>query len=90
VYRYTWVDDETKLQLKEEYIDKKGETVRRFEVGKIEVIEDIPTAVERTIYDLKKNRSTTISFAEVTYKVELKADDFNERLLKNPPAACTR
>jgi hypothetical protein len=89
-YRYTWVDNETTLPLKEEYIDKKGETVRRFEVGKIEVIEDIPTAIVRTMYDLKKNRSTIISFNEVTYKTELKADDFNERLLKNPPADYTR
>lgn len=90
VYRYTWVDDETKLPLKEEYIDKKGETVRRFEVGKIETIEDFPTATVRSMYDLKSGGHTTISFTDVTYKTDMKADDFNERLLKNPPAEYTR
>jgi len=89
-YRYTWVDDETKLPLKEEYVDKKGETVRRFEVGKIETIEGFPTATVRTMYDLKGGRQTTISFTDVTYKTDMKADDFNERLLKNPPAEYTR
>jgi hypothetical protein len=89
-FRYTWVDDATKLPLKEEYIDKKGEAVRRFEVGKIEVIENIPTAVERIMSDLKSERQTTISFTAVSYKTGLSADDFSERLLKNPPADYTR
>ncbi|GAB4324418.1 MAG: outer membrane lipoprotein-sorting protein [Candidatus Zixiibacteriota bacterium] len=89
-YRFTWVDNETKLPLKEEYIDKKGETVRRFEIGKIEVIETIPTATERTMYDLKKGQHTTISFTDISYEPKLEADEFNERLLKNPPAQFTQ
>lgn len=90
VYRITWVDDETKLPLKEEYFDKKDEITRRFEVGKIDVIEEIPTAVERTMFDLKGKRNTTISFTDVSYEIDLEADDFSERLLKNPPAEYTR
>lgn len=89
-YRFTWVDNETKLPLKEEYYDKKGELVRRFEIGKIEEIEGIPTATLRTMYDLKRNQNTAISFTGVSYKTTLNADDFNERLLKNPPAEYTR
>jgi outer membrane lipoprotein-sorting protein len=89
-YRYTWVGNETKLPLKEEYYDKKGNVVRRFEIGKIEEIEGIPTATVRTMYDLKHNQHTTISFDQVSYETKLDADDFNERLLKNPPAEFTR
>jgi outer membrane lipoprotein-sorting protein len=89
-YRITWVDDATKLPLKEEYFDKKDEIVRRFEVGQIEVVEDIPTAVERTMYDLEGNRHTTITFSDISYSIDLKPDDFSERLLKNPPAEYTR
>ncbi len=43
---------------------KKGEKTRLFEVGKIETIDGVPTAVERTMSDLKGRHSTTISFAE--------------------------
>lgn len=89
-HRFSWIGDESKLPLREEYVNKKGETVRRFEIGKIEDIEGIPTATVRIMTDLAKEQNTTITFGEVTYTLELKADDFNERLLKNPPAAYTR
>jgi negative regulator of sigma E activity len=92
-YRVTWVDDETKLPLKEEYFDKKNEAdelVRRFEIGKIEIVEDVPTAVERIMYDLKGKSHTTITFNEISYEIDLKPDDFSERLLKNPPAEYRR
>jgi outer membrane lipoprotein-sorting protein len=90
VYRITWVDDETKLPLKEEYYDKKDEIVRRFEISTVENVEDIPTATVRTIYDLEKGSHTTITFTEMTYVTDLNPDDFNERLLKNPPREYTR
>jgi len=89
-YRITWVDNETKLPLREEYYNDKGEVVRRFEVEQIEVIEDIPTAVVRTMHDLGESQHTTIRFSDVSYGTPLDADQFNERLLKNPPAEYTQ
>jgi hypothetical protein len=89
-YRFAWVDNEIKLPLKEEYIDKKGVAVRRFQIDSVETIEAIPTAVVRTMFNLATGRKTTISFTNISYKTNLKADDFNERLLKNPPADFTR
>ena len=71
---------------KEEYYNDKGEAIRRFVVGKVVTIEGFPTAVERTMTDLSKEHSTTISFDEVSYVVTLKPDDYTERILKNPPA----
>jgi hypothetical protein len=85
-WRKTWIDPETKLPVQEEYYDDKDEAVRRFEVGKVLVIEGFATAVERIMTDLEKNHSTTISFDEVTYDVALKPDQYTERILKNPPA----
>jgi hypothetical protein len=85
-WRKTWIDPDTKLPMQEEYYDDKGEAIRRFQVGKVMTIEDIPTAVERTMTDLAKEHSTTISFGEVSYEVVLKPDDYTERILKNPPA----
>ena len=55
-------------------------------MGKIVTIEGIPTAVERTMTDVARNHSTTISFDEVSYELTLGADDYTERILKNPPA----
>lgn len=89
-YRLTWVDDATKIPLREEYYDKTGEKIRVFEVGKIETIDDVPTAVERTMSDLKGNHTTTISFTDISYAAPLEADKFNERLLKNAPSEFTR
>ncbi len=89
-YRYTWVGDETKLPVREEYYNKKDELVRTFEVGKIEVIEGVPTAVERTMTMVKDNQLTTITFEDISYKTSLEPDDFNERLLKNPPREYAR
>ncbi|MBI3872020.1 MAG: outer membrane lipoprotein-sorting protein [candidate division Zixibacteria bacterium] len=89
-WRVTWVDVDSKLPLREEYYDARGTLQRRFEITKIETIEGIPTATERTMTNLQSGHSTTIRFTDVTYKPDLKAEDFNERLLKNPPAAFTR
>ncbi|MBD3297313.1 MAG: outer membrane lipoprotein-sorting protein [candidate division Zixibacteria bacterium] len=88
-YRYTWVDDETKLPIKEEYVDKKGETIRRFEIEQIVVIEGFPTATVRTMHVIDDGQ-TTIRFDEVTYEAPLDAGRYNERLLKNPPPEFTK
>jgi len=85
-WRKTWIDPDVKLPIQEEYYNDKGEAIRRFKVGKVVTIEGIPTAVERTMTDLANNHSTTISFKDVSYKVDLKPDDYTERILKNPPA----
>lgn len=89
-FRVSWIDQESKLPLREDYYDKKGDVIRRFAVGKVETIERIVTATERAMTNIKDGRFTTIRFTDVTYKSDLKPDDFNERLLKNPPAVYTR
>lgn len=89
-YRITWVDDETKLPLQEEYYDKKDTVVRRFQVPKVDTVDGVPTAIERIMANVKKGSSTTITFADISYEAPLDANKFNERLLKNPPAAYRR
>ena len=86
----TWIDAQTKLPLRQDYIDRHGQVARRLTLDKIEVVEGIPTATERTMANLKTGGHTTIRFSELTYKTALKVDDFNERLLKNPPPEYTR
>jgi len=84
-YRKTWIDPDYLLPVREEYYDKKDKLIRVFTIDKIEEIEGIPTAVARTMKNVKKNHVTTITFSDVTYHVELKPSDYKERLLKNPP-----
>jgi hypothetical protein len=84
-WRKTWIDTDFRLPVQEEYFDDKDEVVRRFIVDKVEVIDGNATATQRTMVDLKGEHRTTITFTEVTYGVDLEADDYTERLLKNPP-----
>ncbi len=84
-FRKTWIDSSYLLPIKEEYFSSKDELLRVFTIDKIEEIEGIPTAVTRTMKNIKKKHATTIEFREVTFKVELKPEDYSERLLKNPP-----
>lgn len=89
-YKLSWIDQDSKLPLREDYFDKNGDVVRRFSVGKVETIDGILTATERTMTDLKDGRFTTLQLSNISYTSELKPEDFNERLLKNPPVTCTR
>jgi len=89
-YRVTWVDDATKLPLKEEYFDAADVVLRRFEASRLETVDGVPTLVQRTMTNVEKSTTTTITFAEISYAAPLDADKFNERLLKNPPAAYRR
>ncbi len=84
-YRKTWVNPTNLLPVKEEYYNAKDKLIRVFTIDKVETIEGIPTAVTRTMKNTKKKHTTTIEFREVTFDVELKPGDYNERLLKNPP-----
>jgi len=89
-YRISWIDKESHLPLKEEYYDKSDKLIRVFEVLRLESIEGIMTAVERRMSNVDKGTKTELRFSEVTYQPKLEADDFNERLLKNPPRDYTR
>ena len=88
-YKFTWVGRESGLPLKEEYY-KKDKLVKVFEVEAVETIDGFPTATVRTMKDVKRGKSSTIRFEEISYQTELEPGDFTERLLKNPPREYTR
>ncbi len=88
-HKLSWICQETKLPLQEEFY-KKDKLVKVFAVGAIEMIDGIPTATQRSMTDVKRKKHSTLSFNEISYQVDLEAEDFNERLLKNPPREYTR
>jgi outer membrane lipoprotein-sorting protein len=83
--KITWIDQESKLIVREEYYDDRGAELKVFEVSKIETVDGYPTAVERTMTTPRKENSTTISFAEIRYDIGLEEGLFAERYLKSPP-----
>lgn len=83
--KVTWVDKASKLVVREEYLDGKGEALKVLEVTKIETIEGHATAVERRMTTARKGNNTLIVFGSIDYDQGLQADIFSERYLKSPP-----
>lgn len=82
----SWIDQASRLVVREEYFDKKGEQIKVFEVLEITDVQGIPTATARKMTTPKKENSTVITFADPKYDVGVSADVFSERYLKSPPS----
>jgi len=80
-----WVDKDTFLPRKAEYLDKQGQIYRRVEANEVKTIEGHPTVMESVVYDLKTGGHTVNRFTQVTYDLGLKETIFSERFLRRPP-----
>jgi outer membrane lipoprotein-sorting protein len=85
VRKLTWIDQASKLVVREEYFDGKGELVKTLEVPRVESVDGHPTAVERRMTTPRKNNNTLIVFSDVQYDRGIGEDIFTERYLKSPP-----
>ena len=81
----TWIDQASKLVVREEYVDARGEVLKVLEVTKVETVDGHPTALERRMTTPRKNNNTLIVFGSVDYDQGISADIFSERYLKSPP-----
>jgi len=81
----TWIDQASKLIVREEYFDDKGELLKVLEVTKIETVDGHPTALERRMTTPRKENNTTIVFSQVKFDQGIGEDIFTERYLKSPP-----
>lgn len=81
----TWIDQASKLIVREEYFDDRGTEIKVFEVSKIETVDGFATAVERKMITPRKDNSTTIVFGEIAYDIGLEEGIFAERYMKSPP-----
>lgn len=84
--KLTWVDQERKLALKEEYYDAKGKHTRTFRAEKIETVDGFLTVTRRTMTNELRGGNTVVEFEGIQYDVGIPDDIFTERALKNPPA----
>jgi hypothetical protein len=85
-----WIDKDTFLPRKAEYLDKNGKLYRRILSDKIEIIQGYPTAIEQSAEDVARGTKTVIEFSEIKYDINLNDNIFTERFLRRPPREVTR
>ena len=85
-----WIDKDTFLPRKAEYLNKEGKLYRRVEATQIETIQGFPTVIESKVSDLDDGSNTVNSFSNVKYDIGLNEQLFTERFLRRPPREATR
>ena len=85
--KIAWIDKAAFLPLKEEYYDVQDQLFREFTADEIKEVDGIPTALKRTMKNVKSGHQTVVQFSEAKYRLGLKAGDFSERALRNPPGS---
>ena len=85
-----WIDKETFLPMKTEYLDKNRKLYRVVEATKIEMIQDIPTVIESIAKNIESGSSTVNTFSGIQYDIGLKERLFTERFLRRPPREATK
>ncbi len=85
-----WIDKDTFIPRKAEYLDKNGKLYRTVAATKIEIIQGIPTVIESVAKNLVSDSSTVNTFSGIKYNIGLKENIFTERFLRRPPREVTR
>ena len=84
--RYTtWIDRQTFLPMKIEYVNAAGDVYRRVEVFDTETIEGHPTVTTSRVSDLATGGQTDMQFRFIRYDLGIPESVFTERSLRNPP-----
>lgn len=96
--RVSWIDKENFLPLRQEYYDAQEQLQRVFTADVIENITTgegaeqriYPTAMKRTMKNVKTGHRTEVTVNSVTYDLGLEDSDFSERRMRRPPRAWIR
>lgn len=80
-----WIDKQTFLPMKAEYLDKDGKRYRRVEALEVETIQGFPTVTKSKVSDLVTGGHTVSTFSDIAYNVGLADRIFTERFLRRPP-----
>lgn len=84
--KVSWIDTVSFLPVKEEYYDRRGALARVYTADEIREVDGYPTAVRRTMTDVKRGHRTEVVFDDVAYDTGLDEGLFAERSLRRPPA----
>ncbi len=85
-----WIDKDTFLPRKAEYLDKNGKLYRRVVADRVDTVQGYPTVMESYVEDLATGSKTINTFTDVQYDIGLNDRLFTERFLRRPPREVTR
>ncbi|HPQ42188.1 MAG TPA: outer membrane lipoprotein-sorting protein [bacterium] len=85
-----WIDKDTFIPRKAEYVDRNGTMYRRLTAEDIQTIQGYPTSMKQYAEDLSAGTRTEIEFSDVKFDIGLKDQIFTERFLRRPPREATR
>ena len=85
-----WIDKNSFMPLKAEYMDVQGNIYRRVEALQVEDIQGIPTVTESRVMDLTGGGETVSVFSNITYDIGLDESIFSERYLRRAPREVRR
>ena len=80
-----WIDKNSYLPTKAEYIDQSGKVYRTMEVLKVAKIQGFTTVIKSRISDLNSGGSTITTFSKIKYNLGFESSLFTERYLRKPP-----
>lgn len=80
-----WIDKNTFMPMKAEYLNKAGKLYRTMEVLSMETIQGYPTVTKSRISDLDTGSNTVSEFRDIRYNINLDDNIFTERYLRRPP-----
>ena len=84
--KLSWIDKATRLPLKEEYYDRRGDLARVFTAEELKEVQGFWTIVKRTMKNTQSGHWTEIVYGEVRYNRNLTPELFGERSLRVPAA----
>ena len=88
--RFSWIDEERGLPLKEDYYDVRGERLRTFTANEVRDVGGHWTVTRRTMRDAQSGHRTEVAYDEVDYDIGVTEDLFSERYLRRPPQRWVR
>jgi outer membrane lipoprotein-sorting protein len=83
--RRAWIDKQSWLPLKEEYLDAEGKVLRTFSADEIRQIDGLWTITRLTMANARTGHRTEVVLSDVSYNVGLGDATFSEVALRSPP-----
>lgn len=80
-----WIDKQTMVPTKMEYVNRSGKVYRRIEAMKVEKIDGFPTVTKMKASDLASGGYTISEMKGIKYNISVPKNIFAERSLRNPP-----
>jgi len=80
-----WIDKNTYMPMKAEYVDKSGNKYRDVEALEVMDIQGFPTVTKSRVRDIANGGETVSEFTDIEYNIGLDEKIFTERYLRRPP-----